>query len=141
MVPAFAVAFSSWTTSAPFIAIQCGGMVIIALLIWALSTRLATLLSRGIDGNITFELRFEEMCGLAFVFVGLYFMIRGFIPLVTELCQLFEWDPVRPSDEYHVTLIRKATQSGIEFGAGILSLAGAPKWARLLAKRWKATLP
>jgi hypothetical protein len=110
--------------------------LILALFLWVLAGRVAAALTRGFDGNIVFQINFEEACALGFVVLGIYFALVGIAPLLISLVQLLQWAGIHSSnDELQVRLIRDAERYAIEFAAGLTSVLGARKWARLIAGR------
>jgi hypothetical protein len=79
----------------------------------ALPGRLAGSILRGVDGNITFQMNFEEACAWAFVLVRLYFLLDGIVPLIRSFFDLLPRDaPHVLNDRFGMTLVHDAERWG-----------------------------
>jgi len=115
---------------------QLAAYLIMGLFVWFMAGRLAGAVTRGLDGNISFQLNFEDGCALAFVFLGIYFALNGLAPMLGSFFRLLQWDgPHLNQDRFQASLMRDVERWAIEFVAGIGCVIGARKWARLIASR------
>lgn len=137
-IAAITAANSLWGSLDWIWVLQVVTMLVIALFLWAISARLADRMTKGLDGPIAFQIDFEQACALAFVFLGVYFLLKGVAPLLTSLCgylQLIGLHATEVPDRVEPAVMRDLWRAVIEFSAGLASIVGAQKWARLTVRR------
>jgi hypothetical protein len=115
-------------------------LVIFATGIWILARAIGRLVSRGVDTSVNIGgLTRADLYSSAFVFLGLYFILSSFADLINWIhyfVTLFQKDPAHnPRSEHFYQL----TRSFLTFGAGFVSLLGAPHWTKKLESREQRT--
>lgn len=138
LIPSFVVLGSSsgFDNFSWLFLMQWIGLVIIAVFVWCVAGRLAAGITRDVDGNIIFQMTFEDACAWAFVLMGVYFMLDGIAPLITSIFAYLQWDgPHVTDDKFAVKLTHDLERWVIQFSAGFACVLGARKWARKIAGR------
>jgi len=115
------------------------GMLFLAPLIWLLASWLSRQVARGHETDVSLgTLTLEDFCRLAFIFLGLKFMLSSFGMSLQNGCDFFTRDfPLKNGDILKWHYLWPFLGHVATFSAGFICLLGANKWTRLLLRRYE----
>lgn len=113
-----------------------GLLLVPAACLWIFAPAIARFVSRGFDTSVSLGgLTRLDLYSFAFVFLGLYFLLSSvgdIINWIHYMAVIPQNNPARnvlSQNFYHLT------RSSLTFAAGLVSLLGAPCWAKKLGNR------
>jgi hypothetical protein len=109
------------------------GMIVMAVVLWLFAGRLASGVVRECDPTIQFSLTLEDAYSLAFVVLGLYFVLDALPGAVISIYRLISATSQYPvGDVVRSQRLLDMYRTGITLGAGLAALLGHRIWARKL---------
>jgi hypothetical protein len=110
--------------------------LLIAVLLWALSHAISAWIVRGVEMPVRFDITTEQAYSIAFVFLGLYFVLTSIGATVDNSIRSFGIvESVTYDSAVQTQALHDFYKSAITFVVGLTCVLGAPKWARKLARR------
>ncbi len=113
-------------------------LLLAVMLLWCLAGLIARLVSPDSDANVDLTgLTLYHLYCFGFVFLGLYFVLSSFADVINWMhyFALRAHNSSQPNTETEGKYLYQAARPALTFVGGLISLLGAPRWARKLLRR------
>ena len=112
------------------------GMLVFAILLWSLSSKISAQVTKGHDTQLAFiSLTKEDLYNFAFVFLGLFFILSSLAELIQSGYQFFAYDYPQPDSNPHKgELFWPFLGHAFTLIAGFACVFGAGKWTNKLIR-------
>jgi hypothetical protein len=108
-------------------------LLIFAAAFWIPAPAIARLASRGVDARVSIgSLSRLDLYSFAFVFLGLFFILSSFADVINWIHYFTTVSREGLRHDPRVQNFYQLTRSCLTFAVGLVSLLGAPRWAKKL---------
>ena len=108
-------------------------LLIFCVCLWVTVPWIARIVSRGADATVTLaNLSRYDLYSFGFVFLGLFFVLSSFADVINWLHYFTTVSPGTVGADPRTQKLYQLTRPFLTLAAGLVSLLGAPRWAKKL---------